>query len=78
MARLKQRINALLTRVSPNERVQTATFGAMLLGILAVFFGILALYPPLILVLMLLIVIGIVLGLFYMIGSMVKEDWLDR
>lgn len=74
---MKNRINALLRRISPNERVQTATFGAMLLGILVVFFGILVLYPPLILVLMLLIVIGMVLGMFYMIGSMVKEDWLD-
>lgn len=77
MARLKNLLNALLTRISPNPKVQTAALGGMMVSAVVLFFILVAMWPPLLLLVFSVVVLaGLAFGV-YLIAYVIKDEWLD-
>ena len=74
---MKDRINALLRRVSPNEKVQVAALGGMMLLLLVLLVTVIAIWPVMIAVLFLAVVVVIVSFMLYFVAKTLKQDWLD-
>ena len=74
---MKDRINALLRRISPNERVQVAALGGTLLILVVFLATMIAIWPILIAVLFLVAVVSVVIIMFYYVAKTFKQDFLD-
>lgn len=74
---MKNKINSLLRRVSPNEKVQVAALGGMLLLMLVLLVTVIAIWPIMIAVLFLGVVVVVVSAMFYFVAKTLKQDWLD-